>query len=190
MNKTMLIVSVVVVLGIVYGLASQGIVNIPGISPVKLVKNPFAGKVVHDENGKAVVDEETKKPKLHAKEVTKEELDKITAIEEKLKKQKAAAASPPPRRKPQKPAAKPKIADDRDPAKGHAKVAELWDGMEISKLLEITRTWKTSELAPVFLRMEPEKVTEILAAMDPKDAGSLSRALREEAAAMKAKVKA
>lgn len=83
-----------------------------------------------------------------------------------------------------KPVAKPKKPDvvvvAPDPARGDRKLAELWNAIDIPKLLDLTRDWREEDLARVMLKMDPSVVAEYLAAMpDAKRASSLSRRIRD-----------
>ena len=68
-----------------------------------------------------------------------------------------------------------------DPAEGAARLAKLWNELESDKLLAIAKDWKDPELARVAARMDPGKVAEILAAMPPRRASSLSREMQRVA---------
>lgn len=100
-------------------------------------------------------------------------------VEEKPK----AAPKPKPTEAPAKPAEKP--ADKMDPEQGAKKLAGLWNSVPTDKLLEITKQFKDPELARVMVAMDPEKVSELLAAMDAKRSAKLSQELQRVASIVK-----
>lgn len=65
-----------------------------------------------------------------------------------------------------------------DPEEGAAKLAKLWNEVDSKKLLAIAKDWKDPELARVTAKMDPAKVAEILSALPPKRASSLSREMQ------------
>jgi hypothetical protein len=83
--------------------------------------------------------------------------------------------------KPALPAKQSSSAPTSDPAKGVKKVAKLWNEMEVAKLQELTTDWTEPDLARVLAQMETEKVAELLAALPPKRASALTRAIQREA---------
>jgi hypothetical protein len=83
--------------------------------------------------------------------------------------------------KPTLPAKQTPSASTSDPAKGVKKVAKLWNEMEVAKLQELTADWTEPDLARVLAQMETEKVAELLAALPPKRASALTRAIQREA---------
>ena len=64
---------------------------------------------------------------------------------------------------------------------GLKKIAGLWNSLETTNLMLITAKWKEKDLAPIFLRMEKDKVSAYLAAIKPEKASSLSLAIQREA---------
>jgi hypothetical protein len=65
-----------------------------------------------------------------------------------------------------------------DPVKGYEAVAKLWNELEGPKLLAVTEKWKDQDLAPILMRMDPDKVVELLALVPPDRANRLSRAIQ------------
>jgi hypothetical protein len=81
------------------------------------------------------------------------------------------------------PKPKPKVVvPPPDVEAGAKKLAGLWNSMEAPQLLAIVANWKESELAHVLVKMDSDKVSELLGAMDPAKASSLSHAIQVEAA--------
>lgn len=68
-----------------------------------------------------------------------------------------------------------------DPVQGIKKVAKLWNGLDAAQLMPIVKDWKDPELAKVLTKMDADKVAELLAALPPKRASTLSRAIQREA---------
>ncbi len=71
-----------------------------------------------------------------------------------------------------------------DPKLGQAKVAALWNEMDVASLEKTILDWKDEELGPILNAMNTEKVTELLqkiAGSDAKRASRLTRALQAEA---------
>lgn len=64
---------------------------------------------------------------------------------------------------------------------GLKKIAGLWNSLETTNLMLITAKWKEKDLAPIFLRMEKDKVSAYLSAIKPEKASSLSLAIQREA---------
>ncbi len=186
----MIVGSLVLILGIVGGLGVMGIINIPGLTPVKMVKNPHAGEPTLDaKTGKRVTDDKGK-PVLQAKMITeaafvvmqKADADKKAtkdAADAKLKSDqdaKVAAA-----KKKATPAPKAVVKKPDDEA-GNSKVAKLWNEMDVAKLKAIVADWKEADLVRVLLKMDGEKVTELLSTIDAKKASALSHAVQKEVA--------
>ncbi|MGV3617569.1 MAG: hypothetical protein ACO1SV_19765 [Fimbriimonas sp.] len=99
-----------------------------------------------------------------------------------------AAATPkpkpkatPPRPTPPTVAVRQTPAPTSDPAKGVKKVAKLWNEIEIPKLQALTADWNELELARILAQMDTGKVAELLAALPPKRASDLTRAIQREA---------
>lgn len=73
-----------------------------------------------------------------------------------------------------------------DPEEGATKLAKLWNEVETPKLLAIAKDWKDPELARVATKMDPGKVAEVLGALPPKRASSLSREMQRLASVVDA----
>ncbi|MBS1714737.1 MAG: hypothetical protein JST30_10425 [Armatimonadetes bacterium] len=98
-----------------------------------------------------------------------------------------------PKKEPEKPKAKP---DDKpavaaapppkiDAEAGAKKVGQLWNGVPTPQLVEIVKSYKDDELAKVLVLMDPEKVAELLAAVDAKRSAKLSKELQKVASIVK-----
>lgn len=72
----------------------------------------------------------------------------------------------------------PKPMTKRDEDAGAAKLARLWNEVEAPKLLAIAKDWKERDLARVVVRMDAEKVAEVLSLLPPKRASALSREMQ------------
>jgi hypothetical protein len=83
----------------------------------------------------------------------------------------ATAAKPPKPKPPTVDPDKPTI----DPDKGAKKLAGLWNGIEVAQLVPIVKDWKDEDLVKVLAKMDPDKVAELLSALEPKRASLLSR---------------
>jgi len=84
------------------------------------------------------------------------------------------------------PKPKPKVVVLKpDVEAGQKKLAALWSEMEPSALVPIVKDWNDQDLAPVLMRMDPDKVTELFGDLEPDRASRLSRAI--EALASKPK---
>jgi hypothetical protein len=87
-----------------------------------------------------------------------------------------------------KPAAPPEEAPpaankepERDPEAGAKKLAQFWNNVETRRLVEIAKGYRDDDLAPILVKMDPEKVAEILAAIEPARATKLSQQIQSEA---------
>ncbi|MEQ1822872.1 MAG: hypothetical protein ABL949_10190 [Fimbriimonadaceae bacterium] len=69
-----------------------------------------------------------------------------------------------------------------NPAAGQEKIAKLWDEMDALKLVALTEKWRPRELAPVLLKMDSGKVTELLSEMKPERSSEISREIQRLAA--------
>lgn len=105
--------------------------------------------------------------------------------ESKDKKDEKPAEKAPEKPKQQKPPTPTKPPQPTDPEQGAKKLAGLWNSVSTDKLLEIIKQFKDNELAPVFVVMDPEKVSEVMSAMDPKRSATLSRELQKVASQIK-----
>lgn len=77
-----------------------------------------------------------------------------------------------------KPPAKPKnIQPEPDPELGAKKLADVWNNIPTEKLVLIVAEYKDADLALVVSKMDREKTAEVLAALEPKRAAKLSKAL-------------
>jgi len=78
---------------------------------------------------------------------------------------------------------KPKVIPPKpDIEAGEKKLALVWNTMEAAQLVPIVQDWKDPDLAKILVRMDEDKVTELLAALDPVRASRLSRAIETVAA--------
>jgi hypothetical protein len=145
-------IPLLLVVGIVLGLATIGILKIPGISPRNygrpMIASPspapgFLWTFVHP-------------------------FQSLTDQADAAKRKLASAPPPPDTSSIVKP----------DPSLGVAKLANLWNGMDVEKLADITAKWDKATLCRVLLKMDPDQVTAYLAAVDPKRADQLSREIQ------------
>ena len=121
-----------------------------------------------------------KLPFLPAKKVAKKPGKAAAPVKAVVEKKPA----PPPIVETPKP--KPKVVPLKpDIEAGQKKLAALWNEMEPPTLVPIIKDWKDQDLAPVLMRMDADKVTELMGALDPDRASRLSRAI--EAIASKPK---
>lgn len=107
--------------------------------------------------------------------------------QDKEKSAETKPAAQPRKRKPPTPAVRTRATDvpRENPESGYAKIAGLWNEMSPDALLAIAKTWKDADLAPIFHRMDGDKVAKMLETMaqaDPNRASSLVRAIQKEAA--------
>lgn len=153
MKALTLIVVVALVGGLVVGAAMTGMVNIPGLTPAKK-KAGAEAQYASDKDPKT---------------------DK-TAAKKDAKPEKAKPIAPPPK------AAVKTLAPKTDPEIGYKKVAKLWNAMDAQKIKEqIGKGWKDAELARIFLKMDNDKVAEVLASLEPARATGLLKAIQAEA---------
>ena len=115
-----------------------------------------------------------KKKALAVKSYTEDKDPALEKKKDKLKPEKPKEQPAPP-----KPAEKP--ISRIEPEAGAQHIADVWSTMDSSKIMEITKDWKELELAKVIVLMDQQKAAEILAAMDPKKASALSRAIQKQA---------
>ncbi|HRJ27483.1 MAG TPA: hypothetical protein PLO61_08255 [Fimbriimonadaceae bacterium] len=94
-------------------------------------------------------------------------------------KPKAIARAAPPKPKPAPPV---KEKPQPDPVRGAKRLAKLWNPMQPSEVVAITKDWRESDLALVLSQMESEAASAILAALEPARASRLSREIQRLAA--------
>lgn len=96
---------------------------------------------------------------------------------------KPEAAAPAPAKKPiaKPPKVEADILVENKPEAGQKKVAKLWNEIEAPALVAMVRDWKDPELAGILIKMDAAKVAELLSALDPKRASSISRELQKQA---------
>jgi flagellar motility protein MotE (MotC chaperone) len=82
-----------------------------------------------------------------------------------------------------KPKAPEPEAPKDNPAAGQETIAKIWAEMDSKKLVLLTEKWRPNELAPVFMKMDPSKVTEILSEMEAPRSSEISRAIQRLASA-------
>lgn len=81
-----------------------------------------------------------------------------------------------------KPVLKPVVETVKtDPELGSKKLAQLWNSLPTPKLVELAKFSKDTELAEVLIKMDPEKVAELLGALDANRSAKLSKELRRVA---------
>lgn len=156
-----IIIGVIVIVGAILGLGLAGIVTIPGLTPAKHKHT----KAKADPKA----DDAKKQDQAKADAAAKATDD---AKQADIKKQADAKATA------DKLAATPKL----DVEKGYAKLAAVWSEIEPAKIEAILQTdYKPETAAPIFKRMDEDKVAAILTLMKPKDAAAYSDALAKEA---------
>lgn len=111
---------------------------------------------------------------------------KKVAKAEKEKKATQTAAKKPKKRpaEPEIEATVKPVEPQTNPNQGHAKIAKLWNEMEVGVLKSLTADWKDSDLAPILQRMDNTKVAEfisLIAEKDAKRADRITKALQTEA---------
>jgi hypothetical protein len=155
MNKIVMILIPIVIIGGILSAGFMGLINIPGVTPAK----------------------------KHAKKDDKAKKDDPPKV--------AVKSTPTPKYTPAKP--KPGSTVTIDPGKGADEVAGVWDEMDTPALLTVMDDWKDADVVPVLLKMDGDKVSELLNAMattNPQDklhanrqkrASALSKALQKEA---------
>lgn len=199
MKKLILILVPVVILGTVAGLALTGVIHIPGISPTKKSNWEATLKDIYKKYGKvesdAVVLSSIPKAEFDKfvtaattagfKPTTQGERVKSAELVAFLGKDAGTAAKPSPSPSPSSlpepaPAVKKDPVNASDPTKGTAKVAELWNAIDVAKLEQIVSTYKDDELAKILLKMDTDQVAELLSRMDAKRAARISAALQKE----------
>lgn len=158
MNKVLMFLVPLLVIGGIAGAGMAGIVDIPGLTPKKAKPKP---KTEADKTG-----------------------EDATPVEESAP---AASEPPPPQEQAPAPAPSPSASKAAeapvDPVQGQKKIAALWSEIETPQLLKIVADWKDPELAAILRRMDPAKTAEILASMDGKRASALSREIQKQSAA-------
>jgi len=154
MKKVILIIIPIALIGVGFGLAKAGIINLPGVSPK--AKSKSAGLYKEAEDPKVA----EKKPGSSTSTLTKKSL-------------------PPP-------TVKAELVTETKPEVGVKKLAKLWNEMEAPALVSLVKDWKDSELAAVLIKMDGAKVAELLSALEPKRASSLSRELQKQASVIPA----
>lgn len=152
MKKVILILVPLLILGGVFGAAKMGMIQIPGISPKKA-----AGLYGDDKDALALYENDKPEPEV------------------KVEEQPPVTHTPAAEQKP------PEPDYELDKAEGRKKLAKLWNTMEVNALVRIIEDWKDEDLAPQLAVMDPEKVSQILAALDAKRASRLSKLIQEEA---------
>lgn len=155
MKSMIPVILVVLMIGGIYGAATQGILKIQGITPKKLMQVKKAAPSAQDAS----------KP---ADPAPKKEEPKVTA--------KVTPALSPSAPKP----APPKTDLD----KGAEKLAELWNELETETLLKVSADWSEPDLVRVLSKMDSGKVVAYLSAIakdKPAKASKLSKFLEVDA---------
>lgn len=103
-------------------------------------------------------------------------------VEVAKKDEKPKKADPAPEKKTEVPK---KAAPKPDPDKGFQAVADLWNKIDVEKLVAISEKWKDNELAQVMAKMKPGVVADFLGAMKPDRASKITKEIEKLAAAPK-----
>jgi hypothetical protein len=200
MKKLMLILIPLLIIGGVVGAAFMGLINIPGITPKKA---DWKADLVKIFKAKGSI----KGDLVVLKDPTKEETAAFTAaakagaldpvsdkkgiksakLVEFLKKETAAppakkVAAKPVETKtpPTKPPVVVKPGPTIKPEQGAQTIADLWNAIEVPKLVTITEKYKDPELATILLKMDADHASEFLSALPAPRAASLSRELQKQ----------
>jgi hypothetical protein len=72
-----------------------------------------------------------------------------------------------------------------DEEQGTRRLAAVWNEMDGAALRQVVADWNDRELVPVLLRMDDEKVTELLSGLEPKRASAVSRELQRQASLLR-----
>lgn len=166
MNKALVAVIPVVLIGVVAGLGFSGVVNIPGLTPKKAVKN--AADIYEKDKG----DLKDSKPK----KVAEKPVDPPPVV---------------PQDDPKK-----KLLSKQDPELGAQTLAAVWNEVKTPQLIRITKDWKDADLAKVLAHMDTDKVAKLLDALakgDPEEkvdpnpvrASKISKVLRDQGSIVK-----
>jgi hypothetical protein len=203
-KKLILIIVPLVLIGTVLGLAFMGIINIPGITPKKAetwqatLKKIYTGK--GSVKGDLVIFKDLPKADQDAfvaaankgglKATVEKDGIKSAQLVAWLKKEATAPEKPKPvavkpTQTPPPVATAPKKeapTTDTKPEVGAQTIADLWNGIDVAKLVPIIKAYKDPELATILLKMEPEHVSELLAQLPADKAAALSRELQKQGA--------
>jgi hypothetical protein len=157
MKKIFAIILPILILGGAFvGLAFMGVLKIPGLTPKKLMK----GK------GKGVVAAKAAPAQAPPVPIAAKQVPIIPAKDLPQQKQPT-----------------PKVAAapiKTDPDQGAEQLAVVWNKMDAAKFTDMLKDWKDSDVARVFLKMKPDIVAGILAAMDPKRASKVSKLMEKQ----------
>lgn len=167
MNKTMMMIIPIALIGIVAGLGFAGVINIPGLTPANKPGKSAEGMYAADKDDKA---------KLAAKKKTPPVVDATAKKTDTTK-----------------PVAKPVI---KDPEQGADALAAVWNEIKTPELLKIVAKWKDQDLVVVLMHMDNDKVATILSAMtvgdkeakldpNPERASKLSKILQDRGSIVK-----
>jgi flagellar motility protein MotE (MotC chaperone) len=172
MKKVLFILGALILLGGTFvALALFGVIKIKGLPQLK--------------HGKLVAAKATNKPQLDRSSPAPANLTKAPAPVTKPSPAPAPPALPPQNGvtddKKQKDVKK--AAPTTDPAKGLQAVATLWNTLEPEKLSLVIQDWKDADVAKVFRKMDPDAVSDVLAALPPKRASKISAMIEMQAAA-------
>ncbi|MCH8273675.1 MAG: hypothetical protein IH851_02690 [Armatimonadetes bacterium] len=148
--------SAIIVLGGTFvGLGYSGIVNIPGISPEKKVKQSVEDAEETAEDQDSEKEDKTEKPS---------EDSETPAVAEK-----AAPETPPPA----PPEATPPPRRD-----GTERLAQLWSTMDSEDVVKILDNWQDGDVLLVLVKMEDKKLAAILSALPADRAARFSKGIK------------
>lgn len=198
MKKLVMILVPILVIGAVVGLALMGIINIPGLTPKKADWKATLTKIFKAHGS-------VKGDLVVLKDASKEDTDAFVAAAKAggldpaqgadgIKSPKlvalltgtvgAAKANPKPK-PPTPPTAskdsKVKTASVVKPEQGVKAIADLWNTIEVEKLVAIIAKYKDAELVKILLQMDQDHVSEFLAALPAEKAAKLSREIQKQA---------
>lgn len=150
MNKMVMFLVPVLVIGGILGAGMAGVVDIPGVTPKK--SKPKAADTEPAPDEATPADETAQAPQEPEPEPEPE-----TAAPEQVA-----------------------TAPTTDPVLGEKKIAALWTEIDTAQLVKIIADWKDPELATILRRMDPSKTAELLSAIDQKRASALSREIQKQ----------
>lgn len=153
--KALFIIVPILLVGGAFGAAKMGVVQIPGISPKKVV-----AKKQEPEKEQELAQEQGQQPEQPQGQEQVQEQDLA-------------------------PTTQPITETPTDPEAGAKALAKYWDAIPTNKLIPITDTYTEKDLALVLQFMQKPKVAEIMGAIDADRAANLSRELQRLASIIK-----
>lgn len=134
------------------GLAVFGVIDIPGVTPVQKQRVVDASK---DQAGGLLW------TLIQPASSVAKQMDDAAKVA-----QKAASKLPPP------------PTSTIDPDLGDAKLAMVWNDLDVDQLQKITTKWQPAAVAKILGKMDGDQVTKYLDAIDPARADQICRAMQ------------